>query len=151
MNSDVGESQELASLSSGFRDCSTGNVITCTRIEANIEKSLSKSQNRTRLSRQSGIWLFQQFFCGPPFYIPDCYSTSGLMLKNMAAALPRDSGEGQSAEELENIIEWIAIFYQMVKTKQVIIMNEKRHITTSNRTEVYFRPHVNVKLAFSFA
>ena len=73
------------------------------------------------------------------------------MLKNMAAALPRDSGEGQSAEELENIIEWIAIFYQMVKTKQVMIMNEKRRITTSNRSEVYFRPHVNVKLAFSFA
>ena len=47
VNSDVGESRELANLSGGFRDCSTNNVITCTRIEANIEKSLSKNQNGT--------------------------------------------------------------------------------------------------------
>ena len=52
VNSDVGESQELANFSGGFRDCSTNNMITCNRIEANIEKSLSKNQNRTRLSCQ---------------------------------------------------------------------------------------------------
>ena len=48
VNSDAGENRELLN----FRDCSTDNVITCTRIEANIEKSLSKSQSKTRLSRQ---------------------------------------------------------------------------------------------------
>ena len=52
VNSVVGENRELANLSGGFRDCSTDNVIACTRIEANIEKFLSKCQNRTRLSRQ---------------------------------------------------------------------------------------------------
>ena len=52
VNSDVGENRELANLGGGFRDCSTENVITCTRIEANIEKSLSKCQSRTRPSRQ---------------------------------------------------------------------------------------------------
>ena len=52
VNSDVGENRELANLRDGFRNCSTDNVITCTRIEANIEKSLSKSRNKTRLSRQ---------------------------------------------------------------------------------------------------
>ena len=53
VNSDVGENRGLANLSGGFRDCSTDNVITCMRIiEANIEKSHSKSQNRTRLSRE---------------------------------------------------------------------------------------------------
>ena len=52
VNSDVGENRELANLGGGFLDCSTENVITCTRIEDSIEKSLSKCQNRTRLSRQ---------------------------------------------------------------------------------------------------
>ena len=49
----------------------------------------------------------------------------------MAAALPQDSGEGQSAEELESIIERIAIFYQKGKSK-LDYMYEKRGITTSN-------------------
>ena len=40
VNSDVGENRELANLKDGFRDCSTDNVVTCTRIETNIEKSL---------------------------------------------------------------------------------------------------------------
>ena len=39
------------------------------------------------------------------------------MLKNVAATLPQDSGENQSATELESIIECIAIFCQMEKTK----------------------------------
>ena len=52
VNSDVGENRELANLKDGFRDCSTDNLITCTKIEANIEKSLSKSQNKTKLLRQ---------------------------------------------------------------------------------------------------
>ena len=52
VNSDVGENRELANLGGGFRDCLTDNVITCTRIEAKNEKSLSKYQSRTRLSRQ---------------------------------------------------------------------------------------------------
>ena len=51
----------------------------------------------------------------PLCHIPHCYAT--LMLKNMAAALPQDSGEKQSAEELENIIECVAIFFRMGKTK----------------------------------
>ena len=89
-------------------------------IEANIEKSHSKSQNRTRLSRElqsiSAIWLFRRFFCG--------------------------------AEELENIIECIAIFYQMGKTKLDYVRKERYHDIKFNRTEVYFRPHVNVKLAW---
>ena len=38
-------------------------------------------------------------------------------VENMAAALPQDSGEGQSAKELESIIECIAILCQMGKTK----------------------------------
>ena len=52
VNSDVGENQELANIGGGFRDYSTDNVTTCSRIEANIDKSLSKCQSRTRLSRQ---------------------------------------------------------------------------------------------------
>ena len=52
VNSDVGENRKLANLGSEFCDFLTDNVITCTRIEANIEKFLSKCQSRTRLSRQ---------------------------------------------------------------------------------------------------
>ena len=63
------------------------------------------------------------------------------MLKNMASALPQDSGEKQSA----------AIFYQMGKTKLDYVRKERYHDIKSSRTEVYFRPHVNVKLAFSLA
>ena len=73
------------------------------------------------------------------------------MLKNMASALPQDSGEKQSAEELENTIECIAIFYQMGKTKLDYVQKERYHDIKFNRIEVYFRPHVNVKLAFSLA
>ena len=68
----------------------------------------------------------------------------------MTAALPKDSGENQSAEELESIIECIAIFCQMGKNKLDYVQKERYHIKF-NRTEVYFRPHVNVKLAFSLA
>ena len=67
----------------------------------------------------------------------------------MASALPQDSGEKQGAEELESIIECIAIFYQMGKTKLDYVRKEKYHNVKFNRIEVYFRPHVNVKLAFS--
>ena len=73
------------------------------------------------------------------------------MLKNMAASLPQDSGEKQSAEELENIIECIAIFYQMGKTKLDYVRKERYHEIKFNRTEVYFRSDVNVKSAFSLA
>ena len=73
------------------------------------------------------------------------------MLKNVAATLPQDSGENQSAEELESIIECIAIFYQMGKTKLDYVRKERYRDIKFNRTEVYFRPHVNVKLAFSLA
>ena len=73
------------------------------------------------------------------------------MLKNVAATLPQDSGENQSAEELESIIECIAIFYQKGKTKLDYVQKERYHDIKFNRTEVYFRPHVNVKLAFSLA
>ena len=83
----------------------------------------------------------------PLCHISDCYSI--LMLKNVAATLPQDSGENQSAEELESIIECIAILYQMGKTK--LVQKEKYHDIKFNRTEIYFRPHVNVKLAFSLA
>ena len=69
----------------------------------------------------------------------------------MASALPQDSGEKQSAEELESIIECIAIFYQMGKTKPDYVRKERYHDIKFNRTEVYFRPHVNVKLAFYLA
>ena len=85
----------------------------------------------------------------PLCHIPDCYSI--LMLKNVAATLPQDSGENQSAEELESIIECIAIFYQKGKTKLDYVQKERYHDLKFNRTEVYFRPHVNVKLAFSLA
>ena len=69
----------------------------------------------------------------------------------MAAALPQDSGEGQSAEELKSIIECIAIFYQKRKSKLDYVRKEEYHDIKFNRTEVYFRPRVNVKLAFSLA
>ena len=36
VNSDVGENRESANLCGGFRDCSTDNAITCTRIEAYV-------------------------------------------------------------------------------------------------------------------
>ena len=74
VNSDVGESRELANLSGGFRDCSTNNVITCTRIEA--KKSLSKNQDRTSQTfscqLQAGITGLsiktQGSVLGPMFY-----------------------------------------------------------------------------------
>ena len=69
----------------------------------------------------------------------------------MASALAQDSGENQSAEELESIIECIPIFCQMGKTKLDYVQKEMYHDIEFNRTEVYFRPHVNVKLAFSLA
>ena len=133
VNSDVGENLELANLGGGFRDCSTDNVITCTRIEANIEKSLSKCQTEQDFRVKYNYSLFQPLTIStillwPLCHIPDCYSI--LMLKNVAATLPQDSGEKQSAEELESIIECIAIFYQMGKTK--LDYDEKRGITTSN-------------------
>ena len=53
------------------------------------------------------------------------------MLKNMASALPQDSGEKQSAEELENI-DRIAIGKCIKWERQNLIMYEKRGITTSN-------------------
>ena len=83
----------------------------------------------------------------PLCHIPDCYPT--LILKNMTAALPQDSGEKQSAEELENIIECIAIFYRMGKTKLDYVRKERYNDIKFNRTEVYFRSDVNVKSAFS--
>ena len=52
------------------------------------------------------------------------------MLKNVAATLPQDSGENQSAEELESIIERIGIFYQMGKTKLDYVQKER--FTTLN-------------------
>ena len=73
------------------------------------------------------------------------------MLKNVAITLPQDSGEDQSAEEFESIIECIAIFCEMGKTKLDYVQKERYHGIKFNRTEVYFRPHVNVKLAFSLA
>ena len=82
-------------------------------------------------------------------HIPDCYSI--LMLKNVAATLPQDSGENQSAEERESTIECIAIFYQMGKTKLDYVQKERYHDIKFSRTEVYLRPHVKVKLAFSLA
>ena len=72
-------------------------------------------------------------------------------VENMAAALPQDSGEGQSAEELESIIECIAIFYQQEKSKLDYVRKESYHDIKFNRKEIYFRPRVNVKLAFSLA
>ena len=69
----------------------------------------------------------------------------------MAAALPQDSGEGQSAEELESIIECIAILCQMGKTKIDYVQKERYHDIKFNRTEIYFCPRVNVKLAFFVA
>ena len=70
----------------------------------------------------------------------------------MAATLPQDSGERESAEEIESIIECIAIFCQMGKTKLDLYVRKERYNDIKfNRTEVYFRPHVNVKLAFSLA
>ena len=69
----------------------------------------------------------------------------------MASALPQDSGEKQGAEELESIIECIAIFYQMGRSKLDYVRKEKYHNIKLNRIEVYFRPHVNVKLASSLA
>ena len=74
------------------------------------------------------------------------------MLKNVTAALSQDSGENQSAEELESIIECFAIFCRMGKPiKLDYVQKERYHDIKLNRTEVYFRPHVNVKLAFSLA
>ena len=73
------------------------------------------------------------------------------MLKNVAETLPQDSGENQSAEELESIIECIVIFCQMGKTKLDYVRKERYHGIKFNRTEVHFCPHVNVKLAFSLA
>ena len=61
----------------------------------------------------------------------------------MTAALPQDSGEKQSAEELENI-ECIAIFYRMGKTKLDYVRKERYNDIKFNRTEVYFRSDVNV-------
>ena len=58
------------------------------------------------------------------------------MLKNVAATLPQDSGENQSAEELESIIECIAIFYQMGKTK--LVQKEKYHDIKFNRQRYIF-------------
>ena len=73
------------------------------------------------------------------------------MLKSVAATLPQDSGENQSTEELESIIEYIAIFCQMGKTKLDYVQKERYHDIKFNRTEVCFRPHVNVKFAFPLA
>ena len=69
------------------------------------------------------------------------------MLKNMASALPQDSGENQSAEELESIIfvKWERLNLIMYKNRGIY------HDIKFNRTEVYLRPHVNVKIAFSLA
>ena len=67
----------------------------------------------------------------------------------MAAALPQDRGEGQSAEELESIIGWIAILCEKGKGKLDYVQKERYHDIKFNRTEIYFRPRVNVKLAFS--
>ena len=69
------------------------------------------------------------------------------MLKNVAATLLQDSGENQSAEDLESIIECIAIFCHLGKTKLDYVQKERYHDIKFNRTKVYFRPHVNVKLA----
>ena len=53
----------------------------------------------------------------------------------MATALPQDSGEKQSAEELESI----AIFYRMGKTKLDYVRKERYYDIKFNRTEVYFQ------------
>ena len=53
----------------------------------------------------------------------------------MAAALPQDSGERQSAEEPESIIECLAIFYQKGKTKLDYVCTKRevsRHQIQSN-------------------
>ena len=46
---------------------------------------------------------------------------------DMAAALPLYRGEKQSAEELESIIDCIAIFYQMEKNKFDYVRNDAYH------------------------
>ena len=46
---------------------------------------------------------------------------------DMAAALPLYSGEKQSAEELESIIDCIATFCQMGKTKFDYVRNDTYH------------------------
>ena len=56
----------------------------------------------------------------------------------MATALPQDSGEKQSAEELESIIECIAIFYRMGKTKLDYVRKERYNDIKFNRTEVIY-------------
>ena len=48
----------------------------------------------------------------------------------MASALPQDSGEKQSAEELESII--YALQFSIKSERLNLIMYEKRGITTSN-------------------
>ena len=73
------------------------------------------------------------------------------MLKNMASALPQDSGEKQSAEELESSIDALQFSIKSKKTKLDYVRKERYRDIKFNRTEVYFRPHVNVKLAFSLA
>ena len=55
----------------------------------------------------------------------------------MAAALPQDSGEGQSADHEE--LESIAIFYRMGKTKLDYVRKERYYDIKFNRTEVYFQ------------
>ena len=80
VNSDVGENRELASLSGGFRDCSTDNVITCKRMrnEANIENPFQKA--KTEQEFRVNYSLFQPFdyfddLLWPLCHIPDCDST----------------------------------------------------------------------------
>ena len=53
------------------------------------------------------------------------------MLKNMAAALPQDSGENQSAEEIESNLS-NALQFSIEWERLNVIMYEKRGITTSN-------------------
>lgn len=55
----------------------------------------------------------------------DDFSVAACVLENMAAVLPQDSHEGQSAERPESIIECIAIFYQKGKTKLDYVRKER--------------------------
>ena len=121
VNSDFGENRELTNLSGGFRDCSTDNVITCTRIEANIEKSLSKSQNRQNFRVNYSL--------SQPFDYFDDFSVAP-MPKTWHQLCRKTVEKNKALKNLKTLSN--ALQFSIKWERLNLIMYKKRGITTSN-------------------
>ena len=128
VNSDVGESRELANLRGGFRDCSTNNLITCTRIEANIEKIPSKKRKQSKSDFLVNYRLFQPLI--PYSYFLIATPTSGLMLKTWQQLYRKTVEKDKALKNLKALSNALQFFVKWERLN--LIMYKKRGITTSN-------------------